>query len=191
MANEPIITIVGNVGSEPELRFTPSGAAVCNFSVAVTPRRKNGDQWEDGEATWYRVNAWRGLAENIAESIQKGTRVIVQGRLENRKFELREGGTGYSLEITADACGPDLMWAHARVQRPDRSQGSRPADDPWAQDAPGGQQQGGGQRRQQGGGQYGGRQGGGQQQGFDQGDPWGSAPATAGGRGGYDDPPPF
>jgi single-strand DNA-binding protein len=189
MANEPIITIVGNVGSEPDLKFTPSGAAVCNFSVAVTPRRKTQDGWEDGDATWYRVNAWRGLAENIAESVPKGTRVIVQGRLENRKYESRDGGTGYSLEITADACGPDLMWATARVQRPERNQGgSRPADDPWAQDAPAGSQ-----RRNQGGGggQYGGRGGGGgRQQGFDQDDPWGSPPGRTGG-GGFSDEPSF
>lgn len=190
MYNEPIITIVGNVGSEPELRFTPSGAAVCNFSVAVTPRRKNQQtqEWEDGEPTWYRVNAWRSLAENLAESITKGSRVIVVGRLENRKYESREGGTGYSLEITADACGPDCQWAMAKVQRPDRGQGGgRPADDPWTSDA----SAQGGQRRQQGGGggQYGGRQGGGGQQGFDQGDPWGSAPQ--GGRGGFSDEPPF
>jgi single-strand DNA-binding protein len=201
--NEPIITIVGNVGSEPELRFTPSGAAVCNFSVAVTPRRKDPQtqEWGDGEPTWYRVNAWRSLAENLAESITKGSRVIVVGRLENRKYESREGGTGYSLEITADACGPDCQWAMARVQRPDRGQGggnagARPADDPWTTDAPA---QGGGQRRQQqggGGGQYGGRQGGGQydnrgggQQRMDQGDPWGSAPQ--GGQGGFADEPPF
>lgn len=194
MANEAIITIVGNVGSEPELRFTPSGAAVTNFSVAVTPRRKNNQtqEWEDGEATWYRVNAWRQMAENIAESITKGTRVIVQGRLENRKYELREGGTGYSLEITADACGPDLMWALARVQRPDRSGGPQgggsPADDPWASDAPRGNQ---GSQRQQGGGQYSNQGGGGrgQQQGFDQGDPWGSPPPGTGR--GFSDEPPF
>lgn len=177
MANEPIITIVGNVGDEPEIRFTPSGAAVCNFRVAVTPRRKTPEgTWEDGDATWYRVNAWRGLAENIAESIVKGTRVIVQGRLENRKYETRDGGTGYSLEITADACGPDLMWATARAQRPDRNQGGgRPADDPWTQDAPAG-----GQRRQQGGGQYGGRPAA---------DPWGQPPQ--GGPQGFADEPPF
>jgi single-strand DNA-binding protein len=197
MYNEPIITIVGNVGSEPELRFTPSGAAVCNFSVAVTPRRKNQQtqEWEDGEPTWYRVNAWRSLAENLAESITKGSRVIVVGRIENRKYELREGGTGYSLEITADACGPDCTWAMARVQRPDRAGGQggggRPADDPWASDTP----RGGGQRQQGGGGQYGGRGGGqydnrgGGQQRMDQGDPWGSAPQRGGG--GYSDEPPF
>lgn len=194
MYNEPIITIVGNVGSEPELRFTPSGAAVCNFSVAVTPRRKNQQtqEWEDGEPTWYRVNAWRSLAENLAESIMKGSRVIVVGRLENRKYESREGGTGYSLEITADACGPDCQWATAKVQRPDRQQGGQQGGrggggaDQW---------NGGGGGRQQGG-QYGGRpQGGGGRGAAPADDPWGQPPQGGGGwsqgGGGFTDEPPF
>lgn len=190
MYNEPIITIVGNVGSEPALQFTPSGAAVCNFSVAVTPRRKNQQtqEWEDGEPTWYRVNAWRSLAENLAESIMKGSRVIVVGRLENRKYDSREGGTGYSLEITADACGPDCQWATAKVQRPDRQQGGRGGGgaDQW---------NGGGGGRQQGG-QYGGRpQGGGGRGAAPADDPWGQPPQGGGGwsqgGGGFTDEPPF
>jgi single-strand DNA-binding protein len=183
MANEPVITIVGNTGSEAELRFTPSGAAVSNFSVCVTPRVKQGDQWVDGDATWYRVNAWRQLAENCAESIGKGMRVIVQGRLSNRKYTTPEGDVRYSLEITADAVGPDLQWATARVVKPERSQG-------------GGYDQGGQQRQQSGGGQYA-NQGGQRRQAPQNDDPWGSAPASQGGGagygggGGFTDEPPF
>jgi single-strand DNA-binding protein len=176
MANEPVITIVGNTGSDAELRFTPSGAAVANFSVCVTPRTKQGDQWVDGEPTWYRINAWRQMAENVAETIVKGMRVIVQGRLNNRKYVTPEGETRYTLEITADACGPDLTWAIAQVKKAERSGGG------------GGYNQGGGQQQ---GGQY---QGGGQrqqQQAND--DPWGSAPSRGGnqGGGGFADEPPF
>jgi single-strand DNA-binding protein len=170
MANEPVITIVGNTGSDPELRFTPSGAAVSNFSVCVTPRVKQGDQWVDGDATWYRVNAWRQLAENCAESIGKGMRVIVQGRLSNRKYTTPEGDVRYSLEITADAVGPDLQWATARVVKPERTQGNY--------------DQGGQQRQQGGDGQYA-NQGGQRRQAPQNDDPWGSAPASQGGGGGY------
>jgi single-strand DNA-binding protein len=184
MANEPIITIVGNTGSEAELRFTPNGAAVANFSVCCTPRTKNqAGEWVDGDATWYRVNAWRSLAENCAESIGKGMRVIVQGRLSNRKYTTPEGDVRYSLEITADAVGPDLQWASARVQKAERTQGG------------GGYDQGGQQRQQGGGGQYGGQGGGGQQrrQAPQNDDPWGSAPANTqtGSAGGWAEEPPF
>jgi single-strand DNA-binding protein len=183
MANEPVITIVGNTGSDPELRFTPSGAAVSNFSVCVTPRVKNqAGEWVNGDPTWYRVNAWRGLAENCAESISSGMRVIVQGRLSNRKYDAPDGSPRYSLEITADAVGPDLMWAQARVQKAERSQG-------------GGYDQGSQQRQQGGGGQYA-NQGGQRRQAPQNDDPWGSAPANQGGGGyggggGFAEEPPF
>lgn len=177
MANEPIITIVGNTGGDAELRFTPNGAAVANFSVAVTPRTKNqAGEWVDGEATWYRVNCWRSLAENVAESIVSGMRVIVQGRLQLRKWQ-NDQKEGQSLEITADAVGPDLMWAQAKVRRAERQ---------------GGYDQGG-QQRQQGGGQYGGNQGGQRRQAPQNDDPWGSAPANTqtGSAGGWAEEPPF
>jgi single-strand DNA-binding protein len=142
MINETRITVVGNIGDDPELRFTPSGAAVVSFSVAVTPRRKdpNTNEWKDGEATWYRVNAWRGLAENIAETIKRGMRVIVVGNLASRAWENKDKGTsGVAWEVTAEAVGPDLTWATASVSKAAR-RGSDvpPPDDPWAGSAPAG-----------------------------------------------------
>ena len=137
------ITIVGNVGEDPELRFTPSGAAVVTFSVAVTPRRfdRTSNEWKDGDATWYRVNVWRHLAENVAETLTKGMRVVVVGNLAGRAWENKEKGTsGVSWEITADAIGPDLTWATAKVSKSSRRPGSDvpPPEDPWAGSAPAG-----------------------------------------------------
>ncbi len=137
------ITIVGNVGEDPELRFTPSGAAVATFSVAVTPRRfdRNTNEWKDGDATWYRVNVWRHLAENVAETLAKGMRVIVVGNLAARPWENKEKGTsGVSWEITADAIGPDLTWATAKVTKSSRrtDRDVPPPDDPWAGSTPAG-----------------------------------------------------
>lgn len=152
MSGEPLVTIVGNLGDDPELRFTPSGAAVCNFSIGQTPRVKEGDDWVDGEATWFRCNAWRELAENIAESLEKGTRVVVQGYMSTRSYEKRDGGKGSSLELRVEAIGPDLRWASAKVTRAGRSNPARtsggepprgstrpqnsPGADPWATPAP-------------------------------------------------------
>lgn len=138
MSGEPIITVVGNVTADPELRFTPAGKAVAGFTVASTPRVKDGDQWVDGETTWLRCSAWEQLAENVAESIQKGTRVIVQGALSSRSYE-KDGQTRTSLELRVDAIGPELRFATARVERAQRGQGGQqaqrqpaPASDPWA-----------------------------------------------------------
>jgi single-strand DNA-binding protein len=142
MANEPIITIVGNLTADPELRFTPAGAAVANFTVASTPREKVGDEWQDGEAMFFRCAAWRNLGENVAESLQKGTQVIVQGRLKNRSYE-KDGVTRTSLELDVDAVGPSLQFATTKVTRAARGQGggqpagqsrpaAAPAADPWA-----------------------------------------------------------
>lgn len=145
MSGEPIITVVGNVTADPELRFTPAGKAVAGFTVASTPRVKDGDQWVDGETTWLRCSAWEQLAENVAESIQKGVRVIVQGALSSRSYE-KDGQTRTSLELRVDAIGPELRFATARVERAQRGQGgSRPAqgqqrppqNDPWAVPASG------------------------------------------------------
>jgi single-strand DNA-binding protein len=133
VANEPILTIIGNVGGDPELRFTNGGVAVCGFTVGVTPRVKKGDAWEDGEATWYRCTAWRQLGENVAESLQKGDRVVVQGKVSMRKFDRNDGGQGQSLELQVDAVGPDLRYRTVGVNRVQRGQGpSVPGEDPWA-----------------------------------------------------------
>lgn len=142
MINGTQITIVGNVGQDPELRFTPSGAAVVTFSVAVTPRRLDREtgKWVDGAATWWRINAWRGLAENIAETLTKGQRVIVVGSVSARDWENKQNGEkGTSWEVLADAVGPDLTWATAKVTRAARK-GDQvpPPDDPWASSAPAG-----------------------------------------------------
>jgi single-strand DNA-binding protein len=185
MAGNAQINFVGNLGGDPELRFTPSGAAVVNFSVGVAERKKEGDSWVDGETTWYRCNAWRTLAENIAESLTKGTRVVVTGTIKSRSYETREGGKGVSWEVEVDSIGPDLRWATARVQRAERTQGGG-----------GGYQQGGGGwdqggQQQQGGGQYGGRPQGGVVRPAD--DPWGQPSQGGGGYGqqGFTDEPPF
>jgi single-strand DNA-binding protein len=187
MAGETVITVVGNLTDDPELRFTPSGAAVANFTVASTPRtlNKQTNEWEDGEAMFLRCSIWRQAAENVAESLQKGARVIVQGRMRARTWETREGEKRTSFEIDVDEIGPSLRWATAKVARAGRSSGGGgggygggqqsggQADDPWATPAP---QQGGGQP-QGGGAPSGAAPTGGQ-------DPWG-APGVGG------DEPPF
>lgn len=123
MAGETPITIVGNIVADPELRFTPSGAAVCNFRVASTPRifNKNTNQYEDGEAVFLTVNVWRQAAENVAESLSKGMRVIVHGNLKQRSYETREGEKRSVFEVEADEVGPSLTFAKADVQRTQRS----------------------------------------------------------------------
>jgi single-strand DNA-binding protein len=134
MINGIQTTLVGNI-TEPELRFTPSGSAVCTFSVAITERRfdKTKNEWTEGPTTWVRVNAWKGLAEHVAESLTKGSRVIVTGQLRNREWK-PEGSeeTRYSLEMTADAVGAELTWATAKVTKAARNTPPLP-DDPWAQ----------------------------------------------------------
>lgn len=117
MANEPTITIVGNLTADPELRFTPSGAAVANFTVAVTPRIKRGDEWEDGDAAFYNCAVWRDYAEHVAESLQKGQRVVVVGRLTPRPFEYRDGGKGLSLDVAVDEVGHSLRFGSAKFAR--------------------------------------------------------------------------
>jgi single-strand DNA-binding protein len=166
MAGETVITVVGNITDDPELRFTPSGAAVANFTVASTPRtlNKQTNEWEDGEPLFLRCSIWRQAAENVAESLQKGARVLVQGRLKARTWETREGEKRTSFELDVDEIGPSLRWATAKVTKASRSGGGggygapqqSAQSDPWATNAP----QGGG------GGQAGGGQGGAQS------DPW-------------------
>lgn len=126
MAGETNITIVGNLVADPELRFTPAGAAVANFRVASTPRRwdANAGQMVDGDPVFLTCNAWRGLAENVAESIQKGMRVVVSGVLKQRSFETREGEKRTVFEVDVEDVGPSLKWATARVARNERSGGA-------------------------------------------------------------------
>ncbi|GHI47110.1 single-stranded DNA-binding protein [Streptomyces albidoflavus] len=196
MAGETVITVVGNLVDDPELRFTPSGAAVAKFRVASTPRTfdRQTNEWKDGESLFLTCSVWRQAAENVAESLQRGMRVIVQGRLKQRSYEDREGIKRTVYELDVDEVGASLRNATAKVTKttgrggqggysgggggggqqggwgggPGGGQqqggGGAPADDPWATSAP----SGGGQ--QQGGGGWGG---------------------SSGGGGGYSDEPPF
>jgi single-strand DNA-binding protein len=135
---EPVTTITGNLTANPELRFTPSGAAVANFTVASTPRyyNKEAGQWTDGDALFMRCTIWRAYAENVAESLVKGTQVIVQGRLRQRSFETKEGENRTVVELDVDEIGPALRFATAKVNKVSRSgNGTVPfggSDDPWA-----------------------------------------------------------
>jgi single-strand DNA-binding protein len=119
MAGETTITLVGNLTADPELRFTPSGAAVANFTVASTPRTfdRQTNEWKDGDAMFLSCAVWRQAAENVAESLQKGMRVIVQGRLKSRSYETREGERRTVFEIDVDEIGPALKYATAKVSR--------------------------------------------------------------------------
>ena len=119
MAGETVITLVGNLTADPELRFTPSGAAVANFTVASTPRTfdRQTNEWRDGDAMFLNCAVWRQAAENVAESLQKGMRVIVQGRLKSRSYETREGERRTVFEIDVDEIGPALRYATAKVTR--------------------------------------------------------------------------
>ena len=140
MSGETIITITGNLTADPELRFTPSGAAVASFTVASTPRTfdRQTSEWKDGDTLFMRCSIWREAAENVAESLTKGTRVIVQGRLVQRSFETREGEKRTVVEMQVDEVGPSLRSATAKVTRSQRqapaSSGTyqQPDDDPWA-----------------------------------------------------------
>jgi single-strand DNA-binding protein len=149
MAGDTQITVVGNLVDDPELRFTPSGAAVANFRIASTPRTfdRQANEWKDGEALFLSCSVWRQAAENVAESLQKGMRVVVQGNLRSRQYETREGEKRTVFEIQVDEVGPSLRYATAKVTRTQRSGGSSyggqgggqaaPSDnDPWATPAP-------------------------------------------------------
>lgn len=140
MAGETVISVIGNVVADPELRYTPAGAAVANFRLASTPRTydKQAGEWRDGDALFLTCNVWRQAAENVAETITKGMRVIVQGRLRQRSFETREGEKRTVMELEVDEVGPSLRYASAKVNRSERSQPSRaPVDDPWSTPATG------------------------------------------------------
>ncbi|WP_030905352.1 single-stranded DNA-binding protein [Streptomyces sp. NRRL F-5126] len=196
MAGETVITVVGNLVDDPELRFTPSGAAVAKFRVASTPRMfdRQTNEWKDGESLFLTCSVWRQAAENVAESLQRGMRVVVQGRLKQRSYEDREGVKRTVYELDVDEVGPSLKNATAKVTKTTgrggqggyggggqqgggggggwggSSGGGAPADDPWATSAPSGGQQ----APQGGGGGWGGSSGG-----------------SGGSGGGYSDEPPF
>lgn len=192
MAGETVITVVGNLVDDPELRFTPSGAAVAKFRVASTPRifDRQTNEWKDGEGLFLTCSVWRQAAENVAESLQRGMRVVVQGRLKQRSYEDREGIKRTVYELDVEEVGPSLKNATAKVTKTTgrggqggygggqqgggnwgggpggggQQGGGAPADDPWATSGPSGGQQGGG------GG-------------------WGGSSGGSGG--GYSDEPPF
>lgn len=123
MAGDNQITIAGNLTDDPELKYTPNGAAVVNFTVAWSPRYKDEStgEWKDGDTSFFRCNAWRSLAENVAESLTRGTRVVVAGRLKQRSWETQEGERRSVFEIEVDEVGPSLKWATARVEKTSRS----------------------------------------------------------------------
>jgi single-strand DNA-binding protein len=131
MASDNTVTLVGNITDDPELRFTPSGAAVANFTVAVNRRFKNNEgQWEDKLDGFFRCNCWRDMAENVAESFTKGTRVVVVGRLQQRSWDDQEGNRRSAFEVQVDEVGPSLRWASASIQKSQRSSGTSGGD--WA-----------------------------------------------------------
>jgi single-strand DNA-binding protein len=203
MAGETVITLVGNLTGDPELRFTPSGAAVANFTVASTPRLfdRQTSEWKDGETLFMRCSIWREAAENVAESLHRGTRVVVTGRLVSRSWDDKESGQKRTvMEMQVDEIGPSLKYATAKVNKSQRGGGGgggfgggQGQDDPWAT-GPSAPAAGGGSGW---GNQGGGSQGGGSQGG--QGAPQGGQPATGpqgGQQGGgwsnapsYDEPP--
>jgi single-strand DNA-binding protein len=119
MANETTITVIGNLANDPELRFIPSGAAVANFTIASTPKTfdKNSNEWKDGETLFLRASAWKEAAENVAESLTKGMRVIVSGRLKSRSYETKEGEKRTVIELEVDEIGPSLKYATATVTK--------------------------------------------------------------------------
>ena len=133
MTGEPTVTVVGNLTADPDLRFTPAGAAVLHFTVASTPRiydRESGE-WKSGDTLFLRCSLWRQAAENAAQSLARGTRVIVQGRLRQRSFETKEGDKRTVVELDVDAIGPELRYASAKVSKVSRGGGATAGDGPW------------------------------------------------------------
>ncbi|GAA0995295.1 MULTISPECIES: single-stranded DNA-binding protein [Nocardiopsidaceae] len=199
MAGETQITLVGNLVDDPELRFTPSGAAVANFRVASTPRTfdKQSGEWKDGESMFLTCTVWRQYAENVAESLQRGMRVIVQGRLKQRSYETQQGEKRTVFEIDVEEVGPALRSATAKVTKTQRQGGGGFGGGNGGGGGFGGgqPQQGGGGYGNQGGG-FGGAQGGGGRSGPPADDPWatnggGGGGGFGGGGGGFSDEPPF
>jgi single-strand DNA-binding protein len=176
-AGDTAITIVGNLVGDPELRYTPTGQAVANFRIASTPRfmDRTTNEWKDGDSLFLSCNVWRQAAENVAESLQRGMRVIVQGRLRQRSYETKEGEKRTVYEVEVDEVGPSLRNASAKVTKSQRSSGGFGGGGGGGQAGPGGQ------------GGYGGGGGGRPAE-----DPWASdARGGSAGEGGYTDEPPF
>ena len=195
MAGETTITVIGNLTNDPELRFTPSGSAVANFTIASTPRTfdRQSNEWKDGETLFLRASVWREAAENVAESLTKGMRVIVSGRLKSRSYETKEGEKRTVIELEVDEIGPSLRYANAKVNRTQRSGGGGAGN--------GGQGGFGGGNSGGFGGNSGGNQGGGNSGGSwggnqpaQQDDPW-ATPGVSNAGGGWgngpDSEPPF
>jgi single-strand DNA-binding protein len=138
MASDNTVTLVGNITDDPELRFTPSGAAVANFTVAVNRRFRNQEgSWEDKLDGFFRCNCWREMAENVAESLQKGSRVVVTGRLQQRSWDDQDGNRRSAFEVQVDEVGPSLRWATATVQKSKRSSGGpSTGGDDWGSGSP-------------------------------------------------------
>ena len=176
MAGETTITVVGNLTDDPELRFTPSGAAVANFTIASTPRTfdKTSNEWKDGDPLFMRCSIWRQAAENVAESLTKGMRVIASGTLKQRSYETKQGEKRTVVELDIEEIGPSLKYAQAKVVKSSRESGGGRGS--------GGQKQGGGNWAAQPAGNGGGKQD----------DPWATGGGSSGGwGGGYSDEPPF
>lgn len=180
MAGEPYITVVGNLAGDPELRFTASGHAVANFTIAQTPRTRNqqSGEWVDDETLWVRASVWREAAENVAETLTKGTRVVAHGRLRARSFETKDGQQRTNWELDVDEIGPSLRWATAQVNRTPRSGGGGFGG--GGQGAPGGNWGG----APAGGGGWG-------QPAPPSNDPWGGGGSAGSWDQGNDSPPPF
>ena len=194
MAGDTVITVIGNLTADPELRWTQSGAAVADFTVASTTRTydRNAGEWRDGDTLFMRCSVWRDTAENVAESLRKGMRVIVQGRLTQRSYDTQQGERRTVVELQVDEIGPSLRRARAQVTRTAPSGGGGYQSDNR------GQQQGGYQQAApQGGGYGGGQQGGYGQGGANYGAPTGGSPedpwrtAPSGGTTSFGDEPPF
>jgi single-strand DNA-binding protein len=174
MAGETVITVIGNLTNDPELRFTPNGAAVASFTVASTPRTfdRQSNEWKDGDTLFLRCTVWRQAAENVAESLHKGTRVVVQGRLKQRSFETREGEKRTVVELEADEVGVSLRSATAKV-----SKSSRSSTGGGSNGGPGGNSGGGSFSNSSGGGSS--------PSSAPNDDPWSSSSSS------YSDEPPF
>lgn len=191
MAGETVITVIGNLTNDPELRFTPSGSAVANFTIASTPRTfdRQSNDWKDGETLFLRASVWREAAENVAETLTKGTRVVAQGRLKSRSYDTKEGEKRTVMELEVDEIGPSLRYASAKVSRTQRSGGGNGGSGGGF----GGNSGGGNSGGNSGGGNSGSGWGGGQQAQQPADDPWG-APAGGNSQGwgnGADSEPPF
>jgi len=189
MAGDTLLTLIGNLTADPELRFTPSGAAVANFTVASTPRAfdRQTNEWKDGETLFMRCSVWRDAAENVAESLQRGSRVIVTGRLKSRTWDTKEGEKRTVMELEVDELGPSLRYATAKVNKTQRGGGGGGG---------GGGGYGGGGNSGGGGGGYSGgggnSGGGGGASSSPADDPWATGPSgPAGGFGGSQEEPPF